>query len=120
MESNKSGLSWHGRRVVVIADFRLPIADLVFGFWPSVFEATSICERSETVRQLQIPKTKDQIGNWQSEIGYTQTSYLLATIAFAFCRSAVRYAAAFVPAAFENQVMRGVPRGVVSPFINIE
>jgi len=46
---------------VVIADFRLPIANLVFGFWPEDFETLSVKELEQR------PKTKAKlaIGNRQ-------------------------------------------------------
>jgi len=44
-----------------ISDCQLPIWSLAFGFdWE-----VHLKEKSKTLR----PKTKDQIGNWQSEIG---------------------------------------------------
>jgi|GEM_PF-6701178 len=48
------------------------------------------------------------------------TRYFLPTSVRAFFLNAVRYAAASVPAAFESQLILGVPLGVVSPVMNIE
>jgi hypothetical protein len=57
-----------------MVDFRLPIADLVFGFWSlALWFLGCPSFRSEGQFEDKRPKTKgqrpNQIDNWQSEIG---------------------------------------------------
>jgi hypothetical protein len=52
----------------VVADFRLPIADLVLVPGFRSFKSGSTFEGLDEVKD-QRSKAKDQIGNWQSEIG---------------------------------------------------
>jgi len=46
----------------------LPIANLVFGFWSSVLKELTSPE-GETQTKEHEAKARNQIGNWQSEIG---------------------------------------------------
>jgi hypothetical protein len=50
----------------VIADFQLPIADLVFGLRPLFFE---LVRSTITIRKRSRTKNQEPIGNRQSEIG---------------------------------------------------